>query len=162
MELQLCSDLLISLGGTYRVENKIDRLLCPHFVCDDAVVIEIADHREVKEALSGAYVRNVCYPLLVWPICCKIAIKKIGITMKCFSVLHIPPSPNNRQQTVFIHHFENSFGIVMYSMSVQPDMYSAVAIGTPALNLALADLLGQRQILCRQLYASHIPIVTAA
>ena len=52
VELQLCSDLLISLGSTNGVKNKIDGLFCSGLVGDNAVVIEVADHREIKEALA--------------------------------------------------------------------------------------------------------------
>ena len=162
MELQLCSDLLIPPGSTNSVKDKIDRLFCSSLVSNNTVVIEVSDHREVKESLTGTNVRNVCYPLLVGTLCCEVAVEKIGITVKCFTVFHIPPSPNNREQTVFIHDSENRFRIVVYSVPLQPDLYSTVAIGTPALNLALADLLGQREIFCRYLHSLYIPIIAAA
>ena len=162
VELQLCSDLFISLGDTYRIENKIDRLFRPCLVCNDAVVIEVADHREVKEALTGSYVRNICYPLLVRPLCDEVTVEKIRKTVESFPVLHIPPSPNDRKQTVLVHYSENGFRIVTDSVSFQPDMYSSVAIGAPAFNLALADLLGQREILCRCRHPLYIPIIAAA
>lgn len=53
VELQLCSDHLFFLGCPYGVEDKIDRLHCCGLVDHDAVVIEIADHGEVKESLPG-------------------------------------------------------------------------------------------------------------
>ena len=82
--------------------------------------------------------------------------------MQRFSVRYIPFSPDNRKQIVFVHYAEDGFGIMMDSVSLQPDMYPAVAIGTSAFFLALADLLSQRQILCRYLHPFNIPIVTAA
>ena len=84
MELQLCSDLLISLGRTDRIENKVDVLFRSRLVGNDAVIIEVSDHREVKESLAGTNVRNVCYPLLVGTVCCEIAVEQIGIAMQCF------------------------------------------------------------------------------
>ena len=82
--------------------------------------------------------------------------------MQRFSVLHIPFSPNDRKQTVFIHHSENGFGIVMDSVSLEPDMHSPVAIGAFAFCLALTNLIGQGEILCRYLHSFYIPIVAAA
>ena len=82
--------------------------------------------------------------------------------MDSFSVLHIPFSPNNRKQTVLIHHSENGFGIVMDSMSFQPDMYSSVTISTSAFSLAFADLLSQRQIFSRDFHPIDIPVVATA
>ena len=162
VELQLCSDLLISLSNTNGVKNKTDCLLCTGLVGDNAVVIEVADHREVKEALSGTDVRNVCYPLLVGPIRSEVPVEQIRITVKRLSVLHIPLSPNSRKQTVLVHYFKDCFGIVMDSVPLQPYVHSPVAIGTLAFCLALTDLLGQRQIFCRVLHPLYIPIVAAA
>jgi len=54
VELQLCSDLFIPLGSTNGVKDKIDRLFCSGLVSDNAVVIEVSDYREVREALTGA------------------------------------------------------------------------------------------------------------
>ena len=50
----------------------------------------------------------------------------------------------------------------MDSVSLQPDLYSAVAVGVPAFGLTLADLLGQWQILCGFLHSLYKPIVAAA
>ena len=50
----------------------------------------------------------------------------------------------------------------MDSAPFQPDMYSAVSVGVPALGLTLADLLSQRQIPRRYLHSLYIPIVAAA
>ena len=50
----------------------------------------------------------------------------------------------------------------MHSVPLQPDMYSAVSVGVPALGLTLADLLSQRQIPRRYLHSLYIPIVAAA
>ena len=49
----------------------------------------------------------------------------------------------------------------MDSVSFQPDMHSPVAIGASAFNLAFSDLLGQGQILCRDLHPFDISIVAA-
>ena len=162
VEVQLCSDLFTFLGGMDGIENKVDCLFRSSLVGNNAVVIKITDDREVQESLSSANVRNVCYPLLVGTVRYKVPVEQIRIAVQRFTVLHIPFSSNNRQQAVFVHHPENSFRIVVYSMSLQPDMHSAITIGAPALSLAFADLLSQHQILCRNLHSFHIPIVAAA
>ena len=51
VELQLCSDLFISFGSTDCIQNKVDRLFCSGFVSNDAVVVQVTDHGEVKESL---------------------------------------------------------------------------------------------------------------
>ena len=162
VELQLCSDLLISLGCANGIKDKIYRLFCSGFVSDNAVVVEVSDHREVKESLPCADVRNICYPLLVWPICNKITVEKIRIAVERLSILHISFSPNDRKQTILIHHSKHSFRIMMDSVPFQPDMDPAVAVDTPTFSLAFTNLLGQRQILCRYLHSFYIPIITAA
>ena len=82
--------------------------------------------------------------------------------MESFSILHIPLSSNNREQTVFVHHSENRFRVMMDSVSFQPNVHPSVAVGALAFALALADLLGQRQILGRSLHSLYIPVVAAA
>ena len=50
----------------------------------------------------------------------------------------------------------------MDSVSFQPNVHPSVAVGALAFALALADLLGQRQILGRSLHSLYIPVVAAA
>ena len=50
----------------------------------------------------------------------------------------------------------------MDSVSIEPDMHSPVAIGAFAFCLALTNLLGQWEILCRYLHSLYISIVAAA
>ena len=82
--------------------------------------------------------------------------------MERFSILHISFSPNDRKQTILIHHSKHSFRIMMDSVPFQPDMDPAVAVDTPTFSLAFTNLLGQRQILCRNLHSFYIPIVATA
>ena len=143
MELQLCSDLLIFLGCANSIKDEINRLLRSRLVGNDAVVIEITDHREIKETLIGSNVRNIRYPLLVGAFCNEVPVEQIRIAVKCFAILHVPLSSNNRKQIVFVHYSKNCFGIAMNFASPQPDMYSAVAVSASAFGLAFTDLLGQ-------------------
>ena len=162
MELQLCSDLFFSPGSPYGIQNEKDRLLRAGLVGNDAVVIKVTDDGEVEKPLPRADVGNVRYPLLVRSLCREISVEKIRITVQCLTILHIPFSSYDRQQIVFVHHFEDCFRIVMNALSFQPNMHSAVAIGVSAFTLALAYLLGQRKIPCRNLHPLYIPIVSAA
>ena len=140
----------------------MDRLLRTGLVCNNAVVIEISNDREIEEALSGTNVGNVRYPLLVWTLGSKVSVQQIRIAVQSFSVFHIPLPPYNGKQTVFIHNSEHSFGIAVYFVPFEPNVYSAVAIGLFALSLALPDLLGQRQIFWRYIHSFHIAVIPAA
>ena len=113
VELQLGSDLFFSLGGLDRIQHQIDVMLRAGLVSYDTVVIEITDDREIEEALSCAYVRDIRYPLLVWPFSDKVSVKQVGVTVQTFSVLHIALSANNRQQIVLIHHPKYRFRVAM-------------------------------------------------
>lgn len=97
MELQLCSDLFFSLGSFNGIQHQIYVLLCAGSVGNNAVVIKVTNDGQIEKALSGSDVRNICYPLLVRSLGCKVAIEQIRIAMKIFSVLYIPFSPDNRQ-----------------------------------------------------------------
>ena len=100
VELQLCSDLLISPGGMYRAENELGRMLRFCLVGGNAVVIEFADRREIQEALPALKARNICYPLPVWPIRSEITVEQVRIAVKSFSLFHISFSSNNRNRTM--------------------------------------------------------------
>ena len=69
VELQLCSDLFLSLGSSDGGKNEIDVLFGSCFVCNDTIVIEISNDRKVQETLSCLDVRNIRYPLLIRAIC---------------------------------------------------------------------------------------------
>ena len=83
-----------SLGGLDRIQHQIGVLLRAGLVSYNTVVIEITDDREIEEALSCADVRDIRYPLLVWPFGDKVSVQQVGITVQSFSVLYIPLSAN--------------------------------------------------------------------
>ncbi len=140
----------------------MDCLLCAGLVCNNAVVVEIPNDRDIEKALSGANVRNVCYPLLVRTFCHKVSIQQIWIAVQSFSLFHIPPSSHDRKQAIFIHDSKNSFGIAVNLLLFEPNMYSAVPIGLLAFSLALPDLLSQIQIFRRNIHPFHIAVIAAA
>lgn len=117
MEVQLCSDLFLSLGGLDRIQHQIDVLLRAGLVSYNTVVIEITDDREIEEALSCADVRDIRYSLLVWPFGDKVSVQQVGITVQSFSVLYISLSANNRQQIIFIHYSKNCFGVAVRTIA---------------------------------------------
>ena len=82
MELQLCSDLFLSLRRFNCVQHEMYILLRTHLVRYDTVVVEVTDNREVKEALSCAYIRYVRYPLLVRTFSNKVPVKQIRIALR--------------------------------------------------------------------------------
>ena len=47
VELQLCSDIFFSLGFLDRAQYKVNILFRAGFVCDDAVVVQIPDDRQI-------------------------------------------------------------------------------------------------------------------
>ena len=117
MEVQLCSDLFLSLGGLDRIQHQIAVLLRTGLVSYNTVVIEITDDREIEEALSCADVRDIRYSLLVWPFGDKVSVQQVGITVQSFSVLYISLSANNRQQIIFIHYSKNCFGVAVRTIA---------------------------------------------
>ena len=67
VELQLRSDTLFLLlhGQTNGAQNQIHRLLGSGFVGNDAVIIEIPDHGQVRYALLGVDLGDVRCPFAV-------------------------------------------------------------------------------------------------
>ena len=82
--------------------------------------------------------------------------------MQMLAVLYIPLSSNNRKQIVLIHHSQYRFRAAMDSVSLWPDMYSAVAAGAAAWRLTLSYLLSQWQILFWNIHMLNISAVSAA
>lgn len=58
----------------------------------NAVVIQIADHRQIKSTLLGVYVRNVHYPLMIWLVGLELSIEQILITVKLLPYIDLPPA----------------------------------------------------------------------
>ena len=162
MELQLCSDRFFSLGSLDRIQHQIDVLLRTGLIRNNAVVIEITNDGKKQESLPGADIGDICYPFLIWLVGSEVSVQPIGITVQCFSVFYIPLSADNGQQVVFVHHSQHCFGVAMDTVSFQPDMYSAIAVSAAAPRLTFPDFLCQRQILCRDIHAPDIVIISAA
>ena len=60
-----------------------------------------------------------------------------------------------------VHHSKNGFEITMDPVPFKPAVCSSVTVDTPACSPARADLLGQRQILCRHVHPLYKSIVAA-
>ena len=82
VELQLRSDLLFSLCHTDCICNQLHCLPRTRFICHDAFIIKITDHRQVQHTLAGLDVGDVCYPLLVGPFCMKVPIQQIRVAVQ--------------------------------------------------------------------------------
>ena len=81
VELHLCSDLFLSLGCSDGGKNKVGILFGTRLVCNDTVVIEVADNRQIKKSLPCLDIGNIGYPLLIRSVCMKISIEKIWIAV---------------------------------------------------------------------------------
>ena len=74
VELQLRSDLFFPLGSADRGKDKVNVLLGPRFVGNDAIVVKIADNRKVQRTLPGLNIGYIRNPLLVGTVCMKISV----------------------------------------------------------------------------------------
>ena len=81
MELQLHSDLLFLLlhGQTNGAQDQVHRLLGAGFVGHNAVIIEIPDHGQVKDALAGMDVGNIRDPLCVGTVSVELPVEQVFI-----------------------------------------------------------------------------------
>ena len=116
VELQLCSDPLFfsSHSKMDRIQNKVYRLFCARFICDNTVVIQIADHGQIKDTLFCVYVGDVCYPFVVWPVSLKLSVEQVLIAV--YMLPHVGPSPaaaDLRQQIILFHYSQYSFGVMI-------------------------------------------------
>ena len=63
------------------VQHSINRLFRTGLAGDDAVVIEIPDHRQKEHTLSGLDIRNDCHPFAVRLLCVKLVVQEVFILM---------------------------------------------------------------------------------
>ena len=74
-------------GKADRIQYKIDGLLRSCLMGHNAVVVQITDHRQIKNTLLGMSVRNVRYPLIIWPVGLELSIEQILVTIICCPIL---------------------------------------------------------------------------
>lgn len=79
--------------------------------------------------------------------------------MQGISAFFVLFSAYYRQQIVLIHNSQNCFRISERTVSLQPNMYSAIAVGAATLGLTFTNKLGKRQILCRNIHSLYIVVV---
>lgn len=79
--------------------------------------------------------------------------------MQGISALFVLFSAYYRQQIVLIHNAQNCFRISEHTVSLQPNMYSSIALGAAALGLTFTNKLGKRQILCQNIHSLYIVVV---
>ena len=135
MELQLRSDpLFLSVHSQMNgVQHQVDCLLCAGLVGNDAVVIEISNHRQIQYALLCVNVSNICYPFAVWSIRMKLSVEQILILVDLLShLLPFPAAADFRKLTVFLHDAKDGFGIAVNASLFQHHPHPAVAIRAKA------------------------------
>ena len=96
MELHLCGDLLFFLGSSNRAKHKIHILLCTGLVCDNTVVVQISDDRQVQYSLFGLDARDIRHPFLIWLFCAEISVQQIWIAMQLIAVIVVFLSSDHR------------------------------------------------------------------
>ena len=81
VELQLRSDSLFLSphSKTDGIQYQIHCLLCSGLVGHNAVIIEIPDHGQVKDALAGMDVGNIRDPLCVGTVSVELPVEQVFI-----------------------------------------------------------------------------------
>ncbi len=96
VELQLRSDFLFLLHGKPdSVQHEVGRLCCSCFVCNDAVVKQIPNHRQIEHTLFGVDIRDICDLFMVWSICLKLSVQQILVFMELLTHLSPPSAAAN-------------------------------------------------------------------
>lgn len=149
-------------GQTNGIQDQIYRLLRPSFVGNNAVVIQVTNHRRVQHTLLCLDVRNVGHPLGVRLFSMKLAVQQVLVLVQLLNQL-IPLSAATDlcQQTIFFHNTKNCFRIVANSFTAfQPLPHSAVAVGLKAFVLLLTYLFGKFRIFLRLALTTHKAVAT--
>ena len=71
-------------------------------------------------------------------------------------------SSDNRKQIILLHYSQNSFRISIYTVSLKPYMYSAIAVSFSALLLTFPYFIRKRKVFCRYVHSFDIVIVAAS
>ena len=85
-----------------RIQYQVHSLSCGGFVSYDTVIIDIADHGQIQNTLSGMDIGNICDSLGVWSICLEIPVEQVLISVDLLS--HLNPlfwSAYFGKQTIF-------------------------------------------------------------
>ena len=130
MELQLRSDpLFLSFHSQADgVQYQVDSLMCFCLVSHDAVFIEIPDHGQVQYSLLCMDVRDVCYPFAVRSVCAKISVQNVFILVDLLPhLLPFPAAADLRQQAMFLHDPQYSFGVAENVLCFQPQPPVAIS-----------------------------------
>ena len=76
VELQLRSDLLFLLHGkSDGVQHKIYTLICSGFICNNAIIEQIPDHRQIEHTLPGMDIGDIRDLLVVGAVCLKLSVQ---------------------------------------------------------------------------------------
>ena len=149
VELQLCGDLpfLFLHCQPNRIQYQVHSLSCGGFVIYNTVIIDIADHGQIQNTLTGMDVGNICDPPGVWSICLEIPVEQVLIFVELLS--HLNPlfwSAYFGKQTIFFHDSQYCFGVPVDPLTLQPYPQPAISVGLPAIFLLILDKLTQFSI----------------
>ena len=131
---------------------------CGGFVIYNTVIIDIADHGQIQNTLTGMDVGNICDPPGVWSICLEIPVEQVLIFVELLS--HLNPlfwSAYFGKQTIFFHDSQYCFGVPVDPLTLQPYPHPAISVGFSAIFLLILDKL--TQLLLNTLKNLHITAI---
>ena len=115
------------------IQYQVDCLLCAGLIGNDAGVIEIPNHRQIQYALLCVNVRNIRYPFTVRSVCMKLSVEQILVLVDLLPhLLPFPAAADLREQIIFLHDSQHSFGIAEDIPAFQPQTHPATAMCTKA------------------------------
>ena len=165
VELQLRSDPLFLLFHCLMngIQNQIHCLLGSSLVGDDAVVIEVPDYGKVQHTLLGVDVGDVCYPFAVGFVRMELPVQQILVLVYLLPhLLPFPAAADLREQIIFLHDSQHSFGIAEDIPAFQPQPHPPVAVGAEAAFPLLCDEPRKSRILFWLAQAMNEGIVSAS
>ena len=81
---------------------------------NNAVVVQVSNHRQVQYPLLGVNIGNISHPFAVGCFCMEIPVQKVLVLVELLS--HLSPfsgTPNLRKQAIFLHDPQDGFGVVV-------------------------------------------------
>src|SRR5699024_2639412 len=131
----------------------VDCLLCAGLIGNDAVVIEIPNHRQIQYALLCVNVRNIRYPFTVRSVCMKLSVEQILVLVDLLPhLLPFPAATDFRKQTVFLHDTKDGLGIAVNALLLQHHPHPTIAIRAKARSEEhTSELQSRFDLVCRLL-----------
>ena len=121
------------------------------------------NHRQIQYALLCVDVHDICYPFAVGPVCVKLAVEQVFISVYLLAhLLPLPAAADLGQQTVFLHNPQDGLGIAVDAALLQHQPHPAVAIGTKAAFLLLRDDFCKSRVFLRPAQSMDKIIISAS